>query len=352
MLHQTYLLESDAGAVLRLRPLPQKTWQPALVVPRALCVFESVPCRGLAWYERARFARLQAQRLAPFSNTGFNACVRGKTLMLWLWDQAEIQNATLEAKLDGQRTRLWAEPLLRAAPLGLGERRLVCSAGIDVQTLAGAAITASHWLAGSNEASQAPAMRRWPWAWELANQRLSPGGETASKRTWSWPSAWRMASASALVASASYAGFWGAQLLGARTQLTAYQAEAENSTRRLGDLASLRLQSSDSAGWVQRYEQFSAGIQWPALLAALAPALEKYGVVMKEMEVREDEVKFTVASAGSDIDMPALLRALVATKGISNVQLRTTLDFSQATFSLRATGYLRAAGVRLSEGTP
>jgi hypothetical protein len=131
MLHQAYLLEIDAAQTLGVLQLPRRTWWPSLVVPRALCVFESVPCRGLAWRERKQFARTQAKRLAPFANFGFNACVRSGTLMLWFWDQSEVQNAARARGLDPVRTRLWAEPLLRQAPSGSGQRVVACAGGTD-----------------------------------------------------------------------------------------------------------------------------------------------------------------------------------------------------------------------------
>jgi hypothetical protein len=355
MLHQAYLLEIDAAQTLGVRQSPLRAWRPTLVVPRALCVFEAVPCRGLAWLERGQFARLQAKRLAPFANHGFNACVRANTLMLWLWDQDEVAAAAQALNLNPQRTRLWAEPMLRAAPTGSGERRLACNGGTDVQTLVQGAIVASNWQASDASAAPAPALRTWPWAWELARQTLASsdvGAAASQRRAWSWPQVWRLASVAALVGSASFAAYWGSQLLGAREQLQKLQSEADSSTQRLGDLAGLRNLSSQGADWLKRYAQLSIGMQWPELLAALAPTLERAGVVMKELESRDDEVKLVLGSAGSDIDLPALLKALKAIPGFSNVQLRAGLDFSQATFSLRAPGFMRAAGLPAQKGPP
>ncbi len=345
MLHQAYLLEIDAAQTLGVLRLPQRTWWPSLVVPRALCVFESVPCRGLAWRERKQFARTQAKRLAPFANFGFNACVRSGTLMLWFWDQSEVQTAAHARGLNPLRTRLWAEPLLRQAPAGSGQRLVACDGGSDEQTLAQGAIVASRWMAGGT--LPAAQRRRWPWGWELSGQTLAAAGDAAPAMSFglSWPSVWRTAGTLALVGTASFAAFWGAQVMGAREQLLKLQNEADGSARRLGDLASLRSASNDNASWVNNYAQLSMGIQAPQLLKAMSPVLERYGVVMKELEIREDEVKLVLTSAGSDIDLPALLKALKAIRGVHSVQLRAGLDFSQATFSLRAPGYMRSAGM-------
>jgi hypothetical protein len=353
MLHPAYLLEIDAAQALGVRQSPQRTWRPALVVPRALCVFEAVPCKGLAWNERGAFARLQAKRLAPFADYGFNACVRANTLMLWFWDQTEVAAAARTLDLHPQRTRLWAEPLLRSAPTGSGERRVPGQGGTDVQTLVQGAIVASSWHADGQTTVPTGTLRRWPWAWELAQQTLAArdgSGAPTQRSAWSWPQLWRLASVATLVGTASFAAYWGSQLLGAREQLQKLQSEADNSTRRLGDLAGLRNVSSQGTDWLKRYAQLSIGIQWPELLTALAPALERHGVVIKEMETRDDEVKLVLGSAGSDIDLPGLLQALKATPGVSQVQLRAGLDFSQATFSLRAPGHMRAAGLTTQKG--
>jgi hypothetical protein len=351
MLHQAYLLEIDAAQTLGLRQLPQRTWWPVLVVPRALCVFEALPCRGLPWRERGQFARMQAKRLAPFAQTGFNACVRGNTLMLWFWDQAEVRQAAQALKLNPQRTRLWAEPLLRPVPVGSGQRQLACLGGTDVQTVAQGAIVASRWQPGGTAA--ATALRTWPWAWELGRQKLAAVVATDSLGTGSigsGPALARLASVATLVGTASFAAYWGTQVLGAREQLQKLQDEADRSTQRLGDLAGLRSQSNSGVDWLKRYEQLTLGLQWPELLNALAPVLERHGVVIKEMEAKEGEVKLVLASAGSDIDLPALLKALKTTPGLDTVQLRAGLDFSQATFSLRASGFMRASAWPVKKG--
>jgi hypothetical protein len=345
MLHQAYLLEIDAAGKLGVRPSGHRAWWPSLVVPRALCVFEAVPCRGLAWGERSAFARLQAKRLAPFVNYGFNACVRSHTLMLWFWDLSEVQDAATAAKLIPSRTRLWAEPLLRQVPTGSGERRVACVGGHDEQTLRDGAIVASRWAPGAS--GPAAALRTWPWSWELSSQRLLMAKTTTAggRSGLGWQTLASAASLLTLAGTASFAAYTGSQLLAGREQLRLWENASDAATQRMSDLAGLRTASTSDAEWVTRYKQSSLGMQWPLLLTALSPALERYGVVMKELEVKEDEVKMVLVSAGSDIDLPALLGALKATPGVSQVQLRAGVDFSQATFSLRATGHMRAPGL-------
>jgi hypothetical protein len=351
MLHQVYLLEIDAQRALAIRASNRRAWWPSLVVPRALCVFQSLSCRGLAWHERKQFAHLQAKRLAPFAHYGFNACVRGEHLMLWFWDQHEVLQATQAQAIKIEpTTRLWAEPLLRAAPTGTGERHLRSHGGDDVQTLQGGAIVASRWHAGGGQAITPP-LRRWPWSWELAQQRLVLPHTQTSGGQWSWRSAAQLTSALGLLGTACYASYWGVHLFAARQQLQALQTEAENSERRLGDAARFRTAAGDGGDWVSNYMRLSASIQWPELLRALRPPFERHGVVMKEMEVKEDEVRLVVVSAGSDIDLPGLLRTLQSTPGLQNVQLRAGLDSSQATFSLRASGFMSAASLRSATAT-
>ena len=86
MLHPLYLLAGDP--VRGVHQTALRVWRPTVLISRSLCLFESLPCEGVAWHEFRGFARLQAQRLAPFERTGVSAARRGKRLMMWFWDAA------------------------------------------------------------------------------------------------------------------------------------------------------------------------------------------------------------------------------------------------------------------------
>lgn len=352
MLQPLYLLETDPAGKLVPRASARASWLHAVVVPRSVCVFEAVPCRGLAWHERVSFARLQGRRLAPFANTGFNACVKSGVLMLWLWDQAEVMAALNDLQLDPHKTRLWAEPLLQTRPAGSGQADRACAGGVDLQTLVEGAITVSVWQPAAAPLPAPALPRTWPWSRELAGQRLRPVGDIGAARRWSPATLLATACYASLVGAATYAAYWGAQMLAADVQLERLESEAQRSTRQLGDLADVRARSKSANDWVTAYARLATGLMAPTLLDTLAPVLERYGVVIREMEARGDEVRLSVVSAGSDIDLPGLLQGLSASPGFANVQLRTGVDFSQATFSMRVPGHLQTVAMPTTGGTP
>lgn len=345
MLHPVYLLRTEAAGSLSLQALPQRAWlRPQVCVPRRLCLFESVPCKGLAWHERRSFARLQAARLAPFLTTGCSAAVRNGTLMLWFWDQAEVLPALSAAGVDPARVRFMAEPLLLAPPVGSGERRLPCTDGVDVQRLTDGAIVASAWVQNTGP-GQTEQRRSHAWSWELIGAEALrdgalPGPRTQPLHQWVWRGALALT-----VASAVFTSYWAGTVWGLKAQRERLEAAALGTTARLGTLASLQRQASQDKDWVTTYQRLGQGMRWSSLLRALTPSLERSGVVMKEMEVRQDEIRLAVVTAGAAIDLPQLLESLAAIPGIADVQLRVNVDVTQATFSMRAPGFMNLATV-------
>lgn len=316
--------------------------RPTLVVPRSLCLFESVPGAGVALHERAGFARVQSLRLSPFSSTGANAALRGKTLMLWFWDENDVDPVIAAAGLEPARVRKICETLLRPPARNDGEHRQACAGGVDTQQWRDGAIVASSWSGGP--ASAAPALLARPWSREL----LGAGGAGVAgfASLFTVPRLLNATSAAAVVACAGYAAYWGGSLLGAQERLAALETQATATTTRLGDAAALRQSARGDREWVQNYRRVGAGVQVEALLAALRGPFESHGVSVKELEVRNAEVRVAVVSAGAEIDLPGLLSALARVPGFGDVQLRQNVDATQATFGLRADGFI--GGIAMS----
>lgn len=307
--------------------------RPTVLVPRELCVFESMPCAGVRLHEQRGFARMQATRLSPFAQGGANAAIRAGTLMLWFWDDAEVSAALREAGLPPERTRRLVESLLLPAPAGTADDvRVPCLAGTDVQAHRNGAIVKSHWQAAAP--GPEPLLRRFPWSRELLGQGTSETGR--------WPLA-RMLAAAAMAGAAGcacFAAYWGGALAGAQHQLDTLQAGAEAGSSRLGSLADTRRSEKEDRAWVDAYRRSAGSVQIDQLLQALMPAMETFGVAIKEIEVRNDDVRLLVTSAGVEIDLPNLLRALARVPGLQDVQLRQNTELMQASFSMRATGFV------------
>ncbi len=339
MLHPAYLLRADAAGKLAVLRIAATFIRPAIIVPRSICVFESLPCRGLAWHEQPGFARTQARRLTPFEDYGFNACVRGRRLHLWFWDHAEVRAAMASLPVQAASTRMWAEPLLLPAPKGTGNATQECDGGAESRTLVDGAIVESRWQARASTAL--PAYRRLPWAWELAGQRLAPRAD--APQALSLARAGRATAYVALVGAAAWAAHWEARRQASLGVLVQAEASLQDASQKMGDSAALRAQATELGAWLDAFARQARNLDWPGLIESLRPVLRRYGVVVKEIEVRGEEVRLSVASAGSDIDLPELLRALSATEGLTDVQLSTGLNLTQATFSMRARGFVGAA---------
>ena len=340
MLHPVYRLQIDAEGLVHARDTGRRSWRPLVVVGRELCVFEALPCAGVAWHELAGFARLQAMRLAPYRQSGSSAAVRHQTLMLWFWDDTETTPALARAGIDPATTRFVAEPLMLALPALEGSVRLACAAGVDHLVMARGAIQQSHFELRDKLVSTPVSLLARPWARDHIGQSLADLGSQRSGGL-SLRSVLTTMGLLAVVATAAHAAYWGGQLLGAQHHLAAIEAEAERAGASVGNFADLRKLEADDRLWAQTYRKLGATFALDAFLKALETPLAAKGVVIKDLELRNDEARLLLVSTGPEIDLPGVLQALSAMPGVDDVQLRQNIDPQQANFTLKATGYRR-----------
>lgn len=343
MLHLAYRLRTDAQEGARLSPLPRKTWRPTLILSRSLCVFESVPCTGLAWHERSKFARTQAARLAPFARYGCNAAVVGSQLMLWFWDETEVSDALHAAGLGDKDFKRIVEPLLTKPPVSDGVHEVQSSAGTDRLTISNGAIVGSTWAPAQKPSSPEsdPPLQLRPWARELlGGAGLADATAEQITRSIDAQKFGSMLCGLALLLTTTYAAFRGGNYLGMVRQVAELESQAEEADRKLGNLLSLSKSNSTDSHWIDSYSKQGAGIRLDTLLDKLGLVLEQNGVVISELEIRGQEVRVAARSAGGEIDLPRLLSGLTAIPGVNDVQLRDNVDLSQATFNFQAPGFM------------
>lgn len=308
MLFPVHRLATDADGRPRLTRAPQRAWQPLVVVPRAWCVAEVLPARQVRWWEQAGFASLQAKRLAPFPDTGGCATVSGGQLRLWLWDQREVDAALADAP-----------PAVRGA-------RRVAQAQLD----------------------ESSAGRFGPW-----NRNLLAASTTASAD--GGPRLARVATAlgaAALLGTGAYAAYWWAAANGAETRLAELQSQAGERGAQVAALTALSRAEQADREWIDGYARAGASLDIERLLRALSVPLETHGVAIREMEVRQDDVRLMLVSAGIEIDLPQLVRNMARVPGLSDVQLRQNVDLTQATLSLRADGFYGAPAALAARAAP
>lgn len=340
MLHPVHRLQIEPSQELTVAPLEGKRWRPTVVVPRALCVFESMPCAGLAWHEHRLFAQAQAARLAPFKNYGCNAAVVGGRLMLWFWDQAEVSAALNALGIDPLSRVYLAESLLRRPAVRQGSDSMRCWGGIDLQDIAQGAVVRSVWQADSSAAATPEPLGTRTWARELLSRAshqpslFSRLGRLATRQVLV-----PVLSTATVTLAAAYLAYWGGSYLGGVQRLTQLELAADEADQAIGNLVALRQSAALNERWVKNYSQLAASVELDKLLEALSRVMEQHGVVVREFELRRDELRLALGSAGGDIDLPRLLEGLAQMPGVSDVQLRDNVELSQVGFSLRVPGY-------------
>lgn len=347
MLYPLLHLSRDAAQAWRVHTSRQRCWRRSLVVPRELCVFEAVSCRGVRWNELGAFARAQAQRLAPYRRTNGSAAVRHHCLMLWVWDEDEI-DALLAANGTTATSGVHriAETMMRPVPKSSGTIRLECSGGIETLTLDHGAAVASRWEPRiSSGLPDIPLLSR-PWARDrLGGWRAQDGTKSAS------PVRARGAVAllgAGLAATAAYAGYWGGALHTAQERLANLQQGLDGSTSAMTEFAELRGREAADRAWVNQYDSISVDLDLTGIVRALSPTFQRYGVVVRELEVREADARIALVGTTAEIDLPALLQTLEALPGFADVQLRQAADPTQAVISLRVPGFRRMVSTRLA----
>ena len=298
MLFPVHRLATDADGRVRLSRGPQRAWQPLLAVPRAWCVAEVLPARQVRWWEQPGFAALQARRLAPFPDTGGSATVSGGQLRLWLWDQSEVEAALADAP-----------PALRRA-------RRVAQAQLD-----------ESW-----------AGRFGPWNRDL----LAANTATSADRGPRFARAATALGAAALLGTGAYASYWWAAADSADTRLAELQTQAGARGAQVAALTALSRAEQADRDWIDGYARAGASLDIERLLRALSVPLETHGVAIRELEVRQDDVRLMLVSAGIEIDLPQLVRDMARVPGLADVQLRQNVDLTQATLALRADGFYGA----------
>jgi hypothetical protein len=335
MLHPVYRLATDAQQRMRLGPVVGRAWRPTVVVPREVCVFEQVPAAGVAWHERTGFARLQALRLAPFTNTGGNAAVRGRTLMMWFWDAQEVQTALTDGGLDPARVLPVAEPLMLALPNTSGAAAVRCQGGTDHVVLDAGAILSSRWQADDTRGRAPPDLLRRPWARDL----LQPGGALGAWDAVRLQRVLTMACWAVAFGFAAYLAYWGGQWQALEARIAAQEGRATDDSTDFGRLLQLKQAQSADRAWLDAYQRLSGSIRIEPMLTALQRPLEANNLTMKELELRNEDLRIVVSSAGGEIDLPRVLQALSALPGFESVQLRQSADTQQAAFTMRVGGY-------------
>jgi hypothetical protein len=333
MLYPLYLLVSDADSEWRIEATRHRVWRPTLVVPRHLCLFESLPCGEVRLHELAGFVRLQIQRLSPFARAGASAVRRGGRLILWIWDADEVEAAVRASGLSEMRFRVMAESLFVAAPTD----GAVIERGTQsvAQGMASQGALLKSEVVSLHALDLASLLQR-PWARDWAG--LGRGGAPAD-----WQSrlrrAFNIGVASMVFAMLALAGFHYGALHGGRRAVEELDARLAQEVAERGELSAVAKAAQRDRQWIDSYSIAARQIDVEAVLDTLRPVLERQGVVIRELEVGTTDIKLVLATAGGEIRLPELLMEMNRVAGLRDVQLIQHNELAQATFGFQAPGF-------------
>ncbi len=267
--------------------------------------------------------------------------------MMWLWDADEVNAAIAAAGVSPTACTVVAEPLMLFVPRQSGPFDLVCQGGIDHLELDGGAIRQARWEPhGPGRRLARPDLLPRPWATILSGRHLSAGGVLGlSPRELAGATVGVVA-----IAAAIHMAYWAGSLYGLQAQVSTLGQEPDREKIDLGAVNQFKQAERNDAAWLFHFARLSASLQVGELLNALEKPMEAHRLAIKELEVRNDDLRLTVASVGSDIDLPAVLLALERVPGFDRVQLRQNNDTVQATYSMRLT-HFRDSG-RSIKGSP
>ena len=344
MLYPLHLLAADGKDGWQVVDTGHRSWRRTLLVPRQLCLFESIPCGSVHWYELTGFAQLQARRLSPFERTGASALRRVGRLHLWLWDAAEV-DAMFAAQTKDATSVQRAEALYLPWPVAGSKLRRTTqideevhldeagallyseptghAPGLDLSVLLPRA--AGHdWLGGSLDAAAV----RPAWAGTVA--LLNAVGMTAA------------------MAMLVYLGYEGGRLWGTLNTAERLEERVARQAATRGESARIERSALADAQWIDTYRRATAQLDVGAALDALRAAMEAYGVAIRELDAAGTELRLTLVSAGGEIRIAELLQALRAVAGVRSASLHQHKELEWAVYIVDMPAF--ASGARLQRG--
>lgn len=339
MLYPLHLLVSDAEGGWRVEALPHRSWRPAVLVPRALCLFESLACAEIRLHELPGFARLQAQRLSPFGRAGASAVRRGGRLLLWLWDADEVEQAVQRAGLTAQRPSFVAEPLYLEPPGSQGsqvERAAESTVRVECE---GGAVLRSEVLAAAPLDLSVIRPRPWAYNW-LAGWGAQFDGETES---FDWRALLNGGAVAVAAVMFGFMAYQGGALLGSQRAVERLASELDANVAERRQVSAMSKAVEADVRWLQTYAQATRQLDLAAFIDALRPVLERHGVVLSELEANGAELRIVVVTVGGEIRLPDLLAELDRMTGAGGARLMQQDELKRATFVLQANSFVAGA---------
>lgn len=337
MLYPLHLLAADGADGWQVVDTGRRSWRRTVLVPRQLCLFESVPCASVRWHELPGFARLQVRRLSPFEHTGASALRRAGRLHLWLWDTAEV-DAMLAGHPQPAAAMQRAETLYLPWPAVGSHVRRCTQLEEEVNLQAGA-------LLGSEATAKAARLDLSVLLPRPVGHDWLGGTLDAARPAWTGTAALvNTAGAATAAAMLVYLGYEGGQLWGTLDAAARLEARVAQQMTARGASAQIERAASADAQWIATYRQAAAQLDVTAALNALRAPMAAFGVAIRELDAAGTELRLTLVSAGGEIRIAELLQALRAVAGVRSVSLQQHKELEWAVYIVDMPAFASSAG--------
>jgi hypothetical protein len=332
MLHD-YLIYNPTGADWRIKEARTSFWPnwlrpPRMVMPRELCYYQHISCRGIPLYKLREFARLQIQLHSPFVTYGSSAVKQGPVMHLWIWDsQHEAQFAEKHPKYKPHA------PLVQSLFSTPREQNVVwlqpqVSSGFEAQLWHNKKLqdsiffanlpTQQQWQDRLEQDSQLKtlgwphllpppkfsALARWPWGFNLATRPQKLRRLAVAKLV-------TPLLISLSIAIASWAAWLQGQTVAYQKLISASNSQLEEKIAQDQPQQKARARTQLLLLQTQAIRSLSSTGSTLAALDETAKLLERQGMWLRDIEINGLSIEATlVAPGGSSPRLTAILAAI------------------------------------------
>lgn len=302
-----------------------------VILPRELCIYQRIPCKGVPRLRMRAFAQIQTQSLSPFASTGSFALHQAEWLHLWLWNK-DLEEQMARHFAPGQRFSIWPSSLLgspRDSEVSLLQTSQV--PGIELQLWQQRMLADSLWLPSFPSQdewaalyAQTPELQSNGWPEQLPTQPPSSPANTAvwgrnltprpeSKLQVRWPSLINLGLSLVTVAMLGWAGWIYGQKNSAQYIIdTGLQTQAAEAVA-MEPLLQARQRAQHNLDWLHQASKLSPQPTTNSLLLELADTWPRQGMALRELEILPPTIQATLTpsnSTGSSIKLTAMLELI------------------------------------------
>lgn len=286
-----------------------------IIIPRSLCLYQRVPCKGIPRYHLSKFAKLKAQTISPFQRTESFALKNGDFIHLWIWNKEVEKNINLdEYKIN--RYEIFPSSLA-TLPLEDGVIEVKNPSGYELQLWKNNALLDSVWFNDTPSITQwheylksSSEMKDKGWPEDLSEikkseikyttvygKNLTPNHE--AKIVIEWP---KLVNNIFLLTSTLLIS-WGAYIYSQKESASSFIEEGlksrNNEIKQIEPLIESRENANKTRQWLNKIEKLSPNPTIGYIIKDLSIYWPRQGIVFRELEIDPPTIQATLTSITS-----------------------------------------------------